>query len=162
MRGAASVLFTPRQRSSAGGSHGTTRVSSCKPKLLLTKRHRARRLCFGNAYISFVPVPWHGPATVASGTNRTLQLETPLKMQPNNGGADVKTDEDLWARLAVQAGPIVPNAFALQTDSTSRMRISWRLNRDSARGGQGGKHELLRRGPCRNSRVCRGSRFPRP
>ena len=45
-------------------------------------------------------------------------------MQPNNGEADVKTDKDLWARLAVQAGPIVPDAFALQTDNTSRMRIS--------------------------------------
>jgi len=124
MRGAASVLFTPRQRSSAGGSHGTTSVSSCKHKLLHTKRHRARRLCGRNAYISFVPVPWLGPATVASRTNSTLQKETPLKIQVNGRGADVKTDEDLWARLAVQAGPIVPDAFALQTDNTSRKRIS--------------------------------------
>ena len=81
-------------------------------------------LVWQNAYISFVPVPWPGPATVASGTNRTLQVEAPWKIQLNNGGAGVKTDEDLWARLAVQAGPIVPNAFALQTDSTSRKRIS--------------------------------------
>jgi hypothetical protein len=77
-----------------------------------------------NAYISFVPVPWLGPATVASRTNSTLQVETPLKTQVNSGGADVETDKDLWARLAVQAGPIVPDAFALQTDNTSRMRIS--------------------------------------
>ena len=86
-------------------------------------------LVWQNAYISFVPVPWLGPATVASRTNSTLQKETPLKIQVNGRGADVETDEDLWARLAVQAGPIVPKAFALQTDSTSRMRISWRRNR---------------------------------
>ncbi len=77
-----------------------------------------------NAYISFVPVPLLGPATVASRTNSTLQKETPLKIQVNGRGADIETDEDLWARLAVQAGPIVPDAFALQTGNTSRMRIS--------------------------------------